>query len=210
MNIYPLKFPYFLQKAAPSVIFTKTDQPYTVYLSFDDGPTPGVTDWVMDLLDEYAAAATFFCVGDKIRKHKNKFLEIVERGHRVANHSYFHLDGWHTPTKDYVADVERTEMLIKSLTHSKKLFRPPYGHISYMQFRALKKLGYKIVLWTNISGDFTPDLDIENTIWSISSKTRSGDILVFHDSKKAEKNLKAILPQILHNLKLKGFSFEKL
>ncbi len=207
MNIYPMKFPYFLQKAFPTVMFTKTVIPHTVYLTFDDGPTPGITEWVLDLLDEFDAGATFFCIGDRIRRYKKTINKILEHGHVIANHSYFHRDGWYLTTREFVEDVERTETFIQNFTRNKKLFRPPYGHITFMQYEALKKLDYKIVLWTNMSGDFSPDLNVENTIWSVSKKTKAGDILLFHDSKQAQKNLKAILPKILYNLKLKGYEF---
>jgi len=207
MNMYPMRFPYFLRVAAPFAIFTKKNIPDTVYLTFDDGPTPGITEWVLKILEEYNAHATFFCVGKNMKKYPAITRKIIAGEHRLANHSYFHLNAWRESTKEFVADVERTEELIKTFTRSKKLFRPPYGRITPMQFSKLKSLDYQIVLWSQISGDFTDDLDIENAIWYISKETKSGDIIVFHDNLKAAENLRKILPKILYNLQLKGFNF---
>ncbi len=207
MNMYPMRFPYFLRMAAPFAIFTQKKMPNTVYLTFDDGPTPDITEWVLKTLEKYDARATFFCLGRNLKKHPSIVKKIIAGSHRIANHSYFHVSPWKLSTKEFIKDVERTEELINTYITSKKLFRPPYGRITPMQFSKLKTLGYQVVFWTHMSGDFNPDIDIEDTIWYISKKTKSGDIIVFHDNQKAADNLKLILPEILYNLQLKGFEF---
>jgi peptidoglycan/xylan/chitin deacetylase (PgdA/CDA1 family) len=207
MNIYPIKFPSIVQNLSSFVMFKKEVLPNTIYLTFDDGPTPGITQWVLDELEKVKAQATFFCLGKNIKKYPGIFEKIIKNKHSIGNHTYFHLDGWKTKTKEYIEEVERTENLIAQYTRSRKLFRPPYGHITPIQIKRLKAKDYKVILWTSISGDFSTNINIDKVIWALSYYTKPGHILVFHDSKKAENNLKAILPEVLKNWRLKGYDF---
>jgi peptidoglycan/xylan/chitin deacetylase (PgdA/CDA1 family) len=207
MNIYPIQFPSILSNLSSLVIFKKEVLPNTIYLTFDDGPTPGITPWVLAELEKFKAQATFFCLGRNIKKYPGIFKDIIQNNHSIGNHTFFHLDGWRTKTKIYVEEVERTENLIGQFTRSRKIFRPPYGHITPVQIKRLKDKDYKVILWTSISGDFSENLDVEKVIWALSYHTKPGHIIVFHDSKKAEKNLKAILPELLKNWRSKGYEF---
>ncbi len=177
----------------------------TIYLSFDDGPTPEITDWILDMLDQYQAKATFFCVGENVSKYPDKFSEIKKRGHAVGNHTYNHLNGWKTNTEKYVENVIVANDVIQS-----RLFRPPYGRIKKVQLKLLQNLNYKIILWSVLTYDFDKNLD-KNMAWNqIVRHTRTGSILVFHDHIKAFENLKKLLPKTLEYFSAKGFIFEKI
>jgi len=210
MNIYPLKFPRFIQYIFTSLIYGISTNKPVVYLTFDDGPTPEITNWVIKELREYQAKATFFCVGNNIKKHPNIVKEIVSEGHLIANHTYQHVKGWQANNNDYFEEVLQTEELIETYINSKKLFRPPHGQIKRTQIKILQKSGFKIVMWRIIVGDFSSNLDIQKSIKFLTKKTKKGDILVFHDSLKAAENLKKILPEVLKNLQERGVVFESL
>ena len=210
MNFYPLKFPDFLQKLFPKIIFKQKTQEQTVYLTFDDGPVPEITSWVLNLLSQYNAQATFFCIGNNIQKYPDIFKKIIQNKHQVGNHTFTHLNGWKTNNLNYFEEIQKTEAIINSFIPSQKIFRPPYGRFKRSQINQLNKSGYKIFLWTTISGDFNPNLNPAKVIKYITKNTKTGDIIVFHDSQKASKNLKIILPEILNNLHSKGYSFKTL
>ena len=210
MNFYPLRFPAVFQKAFPSLRYRKDAHVNSVYLTFDDGPTDEVTEWVLNELDKYNAKATFFCIGKNIEKHPGIFKRIIAKNHKIGNHSYQHDKGWKTQNDTYLKSVMQTEKIIESFHPSSKLFRPPYGRIKMKQIKVLQAKGIQIVMWTSISGDFSQNLDAEKVVRKLSQKTKAGDILVFHDSLKAEHNLKAILPQLLQNLSEKGLHFDVL
>lgn len=182
-----------------------------IYLTFDDGPTPEVTNWVLDKLKQYNAKATFFCLGKNIEEHKNLFNQIVEEGHSIGNHTHNHLNGLITDTETYVANTELAEKTILNfLKKSYKLFRPPYGKMTIKQAMALRKKGFKIIMWDVLSADFdtaiTPKECLNNTI----GNTENGSIIVFHDSVKAYEKIKFVLPQILDYYTKKGFSFNRI
>ncbi len=210
MNIYPLKFPKIMQYIFSSLVFGMPTKESVVYLTFDDGPTSEVTEWVLSELRKYGAKATFFCVGNNINKHPQITDKTIAEGHLIANHTYQHIKGWEHPDNHYLEEALQTEELIKKHTKSKKLFRPPHGQIKRSQIKLLQKNGFKIVIWRTIAGDFSGSLDSQKAIDYLSKKTKPGDILVFHDSLKAEKNLKNILPRVLKNLHEQGLKFEHL
>jgi peptidoglycan/xylan/chitin deacetylase (PgdA/CDA1 family) len=171
-----------------------------VYLTFDDGPTPVASEWVLDFLRDENAPATFFCLGENVKNHPELFERMKAEGHAVGNHSYQHEHGFKASKKDYFTSIEIADELIQS-----KLFRPPYGRMPISYDRSLKK--YTIVMWSWMAYDFDDQVTIEQILQSAKS-IRGGDILIFHDNQKSLDRLKIILPQVVEMLKDKGFSFE--
>lgn len=216
----------------PSLLWNVPVTKKTLFLTFDDGPVPGITPWVLSLLKDYNAKATFFCIGENIRKYPDVFTQVLAEGHRIGNHTHNHLYGWKTSTETYVENILLAEELIDEHTinftkkpgnsysnklapgnnnpYSKKLFRPPFGKITPGQIRQVRKLKYEIVMWEVISGDYDNRTSPEICYKEVISQTKPGSILVFHDSIKASGNLKKVLPQILEYYENKGFAFEAL
>ena len=172
-----------------------------IYLTFDDGPIPEITPWVLDLLDKYNIKATFFCVGDNVRKHPEIFQMVQERGHKIGNHTFHHIQGLKTDTQAYMEDVQKADVLIKS-----KLFRPPYGHLRFSQFRALLKQ-YKVIMWDVITRDYSRLMTANQVFEVVKKYTRNGSIIVFHDSIKAGGRMKESLPKSIEWLLEQGYSF---
>jgi peptidoglycan/xylan/chitin deacetylase (PgdA/CDA1 family) len=179
-----------------------------VYLTFDDGPTPQVTEWVLELLKKYNAKATFFCIGENIKKHPEIFRKISSEGHQVGNHTYNHLNGWQTSDEKYLENVALCQSEIYN-QESKffDLFRPPYGKITPSQSRKLRKLGYKIIMWDVLSADFDIMISKEKCLKNVLNNIQSGSIIVFHDSEKAFQNLEYALPRVLETLKNKETNY---
>ena len=173
-----------------------------VYLTFDDGPSGPFTHEILDILDAVNARATFFCVGDNVRRYPDSYEEILRRGHRTGNHTFYHLKGWKTKLNQYVSDVYEAAHLIRS-----DLFRPPYGKISYLQINRLKK-DFKIVMWSVLSMDYDPSFSAEKCLEIVNRNTSNGKIVVFHDSIKAEAKVRYILPRYLAKLKEEGYLFK--
>ncbi|HYG17153.1 MAG TPA: polysaccharide deacetylase family protein [Bacteroidia bacterium] len=188
----------------PSVTWKMPAGSNTIYLTFDDGPHPEITPWVMDLLDRHHAKATFFCVGDNVRKYPEIFKQLTERGHSVGNHTFNHLNGWNTGNFTYLKNIA----LCDAYTHS-PLFRPPYGKLGLAQLKALKKK-YKIIYWTILSRDFETDLNTDESLAYMKEHTAPGSIVLFHDSVKAEKNMKLMLPEFLEYFAGRGMEFKGL
>ena len=199
---------------SPSLVWNIPNAKNTLYLSFDDGPIPEVTPWVLEMLKKYDAKATFFCIGENVKKHPEIFQEIISAGHRIGNHTYNHLNGWNTSTEDYFLNFKKADEILqqeitKSESHfSNELFRPPYGKIKPAQIKRIQKYGHKIVMWEVISGDFDANLSAEECYQNVIGNCKSGSIVVFHDSLKAEKNLRSVLPEVLEFYRQKGFSFK--
>jgi len=175
-----------------------------IYLTFDDGPQPAITDWVLDILKEHNAKATFFCVGENVRKHNDVYKRILAEGHSVGNHTYNHLYGWRTDTKRYIENTKKCAELVDS-----KLFRPPYGRMKPSQYSKLKQ-HYSIVMWDVLSGDFDQKITKEKCLKNVLDYSREGSIVLFHDSIKAKANMEFALPIFLKQFSEKGFVFEKL
>lgn len=175
-----------------------------VYLTFDDGPVPEVTPWVLDTLDAYGVKATFFCVGDNVRKHPAIYEMLMQRGHAVGNHTYNHIKGTHFLSKNYVTNVDKAAELIQS-----DLFRPPHGHMRLPQaYRLLKR--YRVVMWDVVTRDYSPHMTARGVFNVVRKFTRNGSIIVFHDSLKAVDRMKAALPQSIEWLLAQGYRFETL
>ena len=175
-----------------------------LYLTFDDGPMPGVTDVILDMLAARKAHATFFCIGDNVRKYPELFNRIKAEGHTIGNHTFHHLNGWKTETAAYINDVQDCDSLTNSI-----LFRPPYGRIGYQQIQELKKQ-YAIIMWDVLSGDFDTTLDAETCAQYVMQQATDGSIVVFHDSEKAKERVLYALPAVLQHFADKGFSFAAL
>lgn len=173
----------------------------SVFLTFDDGPIPEVTPWVLDLLDQYEIKATFFMVGDNVRKHPETFQEVIKRGHSVGNHTMHHLQGAKVRTRRYIKDIAEAHMLIKS-----PLFRPPHGFIRWKQAAAIKA-NMRIIMYDLVTRDYSKKLSGDDVLENVKRYTRNGSIIVFHDSLKAEKNLRYALPKAIEWLKQNGYKF---
>lgn len=202
---YPNTIPRVLQRLYPQLLWSIATQEKVLYLTFDDGPTPDVTKWVLDSLDQRNAKGTFFCIGDNVHSYKCIYDEILNRGHQTGNHTQLHLNGWKTDTNTYIEGVLLCAEVIKST-----LFRPPYGRMTRRQRKALLELDYKIVMWDVLSGDFDESITGEKCAQSVIKYARSGSIVVFHDSVKAFPRLQVALPIVLEHFTALGYRFEAL
>lgn len=183
----------------------------SIYLTFDDGPSPEVTQFVLSELKKVNAQATFFCLGQNVEKFPKLFEEVLDNGHSVGNHTYEHVNGWRTSTQDYLDSVERCNRILMKHNGADTplLFRPPYGRMKYGQKSGLVSQ-YHIVLWSYMVGDFRADLKREECVVKTLNEVRSGDIVVFHDNMKSFENLKFLLPRMLLYWSNKGFDFSVL
>ena len=173
-----------------------------VYLTFDDGPIPEVTPWVLDILDKYKVKATFFMVGDNVRKHPDEYKMVVERGHRIGNHSHNHLKGFAETTDHYLANVDMASCYISS-----NLYRPPHGIMRMSQYRALSKR-YRIIMWDLVTRDYNPKLTGEQVLAKVKRYARPGSIITFHDSLRSVHNLHYALPRAIEWLLAEGYEFK--
>jgi peptidoglycan/xylan/chitin deacetylase (PgdA/CDA1 family) len=178
-----------------------------IYLTFDDGPHPAATPFVLDTLKEYGAKATFFCIGKNVLDQPALYERIITEGHAVGNHTFNHLNGWKTADAVYMEDIAKAKKYIDS-----SLFRPPYGKITSFQLRLLAKDKFKMtpIMWTVLSGDFDVKLSKETCLLNVLTTASNGSIIVFHDSQKAFVNLQFVLPKVLNHFEQKGFRFEKI
>lgn len=198
------KSPQIIKALYSQLIWEIPNNSNKIYLTFDDGPTPEITDWTLDILKKHQIKATFFCLGQNVEKHPEIFQRIIDEGHAIGNHSYSHLSGWKSKDEDYFKDVDKASSKIDS-----KLFRPPYGRITKSQAKYLKQ-DYNIIMWSVISGDFDSKTSPEKCLDNVIKNTTGGSIIVFHDSEKASTNLKYALPKAIELLSEKGFVFDKM
>jgi len=205
--MYLVKSPLLLKWYYPSLVWNKTRRDKVIYLTFDDGPIPDVTDFVLKTLNTFNAKATFFCIGDNIVKHPAVFERVVAGGHQLANHTYNHLKGWKTDDQAYVENMHLCQQLTQS-----HLFRPPYGRIKKSQVKRIKTRYPKIqiIMWDVLSGDFDQQLSPENCYKNVIKHTDNGSIIVFHDSIKAFERLQYTLPRVLKYFQERGFTFATL
>lgn len=197
--------PFFLPLILPSLTWKVKTNDKVLYFTFDDGPHPTVTPWVLELLRRYNAKATFFCVGENVARYPGIYSSITSEGHAAGNHTYNHLKGWQTDNNTYSDNIDRCAALVKS-----DLFRPPYGRISLRQIRAVHKKGYRIVMWNILTRDYDRMLDVARAIDDCARSVTKGSVIVFHDSEKAEAQLKIMLPALLEYFSAKGFIFAHL
>ena len=205
ISIRAFKFPKWLKGFYQTAIWDFSliaTEKNTIYLTFDDGPNPITTPWILDLLNQYKAKATFFCLGKNVQDHPALYQNIIEQGHTIGNHTMHHLHGWRTRTKDYVQDVISAAEHIDS-----HLFRPPYGKIKKKQLNQLKELGYTTVFWSHITYDFDKSLSTEKRMRKTNEAIFPGAILVFHDSEKAFAQIKIELPKLMEEWDKMGYTF---
>lgn len=176
-------------------------RPGEVFLTFDDGPVPEITPRVLEILDQYQAKATFFCVGENVSKHPVVYRQVIDAGHSTGNHTFHHLSGWKTSLEDYLYDIDRCNQLVNS-----RLFRPPYGRIKPSHIKSIKP-AYHIIMWSALSGDFDRETSPENVLQNAIQNTTDGSIVVFHDSLKAADRLFYALPRFLEHFIGKGYRF---
>lgn len=209
MSFYWIKTHPLIKRIFSNYVWDVSNIENKIYLTFDDGPTPEITEWVLEELQKYNAKASFFCIGSNIKKHPEIFQKVTNSGHSIANHTFDHLNGWKTSTKEYIENINQCSVMIDQFSNN-KLFRPPYGRIKTAQSKKLRQLGYKIIMWDVLSADFDTAITPEKCLEYVLKNVSSGSIIVFHDSVKAFPNLKYTLPRALEYWKEKGFVFEKL
>jgi peptidoglycan/xylan/chitin deacetylase (PgdA/CDA1 family) len=211
MSFYWIKTNFLVKKVFSKYVWDVPNNEKKVFLTFDDGPTPEITEWTLSQLEKFEAKATFFCIGDNINKFPEIFNSVLSKGHSVGNHTFNHLKGWETSTKEYIENVALCQEAIskhsKTVNLKPAIFRPPYGRIKRNQAKELRKLGYKIIMWDILTADFDADVNPVQCLQNVLQNVTSGSIIVFHDSKKAFRNLEYALPKTLEFLKENGFSF---
>lgn len=195
--------PQLIRYLYPSAIWRMDKDERAVYLTFDDGPIPRVTPWVLDVLDRYGIKATFFMVGDNIRKHPDEFRMVVERGHRIGNHTFNHIRGLSYDINSY---LENTDKACRMMMNT-NLFRPPHGYMSPKQYAELKKR-YKIIMWDLVTRDYNRKFNGEQILQKVKKYVRNGSIITFHDSLKSEENIIYALPKAIEWLMEQGYEFK--
>ena len=202
--MYLVKTPRLIQNLLPTFTWRIPTEEKVLYLTFDDGPIPEVTPWVLDMLRQFNAKATFFCVGDNVKKHPSVFQQVLAEGHAVGNHTFNHLNGWDSENISFFHNVRHCAKLVKS-----SLFRPPYGRLTPKQSQFLTR-HYQIVMWDVLSGDFDQSISKEDCLSNVIASTKRGSIIVFHDSQKAAERMMYTLPRVLEHFAAKGYRFESL
>ncbi len=210
MKPYWVKTGSIIKKLFSGYVWDIPNHNKTVYLTFDDGPTPQVTEWVLSTLKQHSIKATFFCIGNNIEKHPEIFKKVIKEGHTVANHTFNHVNGWKTVNTAYMENFIACEDSI--IKHSdgigaKKLFRPPYGKIKRRQAATIRNMGYKIIMWDVLSADFDKSITPQRCLQNVTKNTREGSVIIFHDSVKAFQNLEYALPKAIEYLKDNNFTF---
>jgi peptidoglycan-N-acetylglucosamine deacetylase len=189
-------------------VWSKKTEEKSIYLTFDDGPTEEVTEYVLDQLASYNAKATFFVIGQNVEANPKIIEKVIVAGHAIGNHTQHHLSGWSVNLPEYLNEMNQCDMVLKDRGITTNLFRPPYGRLTFAQAQALYR-SKQVVMWSLLSGDFDEGLDIEKSL-SVLKRAQSGDIIVFHDSQKAFSQMKVLLPPILAFYAENGFVFKKL
>ncbi|WP_035669743.1 polysaccharide deacetylase family protein [Flavobacterium sp. 83] len=208
MKLHWIKTNWIIKKLFANYTWDLPNNEKKIYLSFDDGPIPEITEWVLEELKKSKAKATFFCIGDNIEKHPEIFKKVIAEGHSIGNHTFNHLNGWKTTSEIYIENFKKCEEVISRFPAQKirsKIFRPPYGKIKTAQSKQIRKLDYKIIMWDVLSADFDQNLSKEECLENVLYNIQSGSIIVFHDSLKAFKNLEYVLPRTLAYLEKNNF-----
>ncbi|GAB3538210.1 polysaccharide deacetylase family protein [Pontibacter brevis] len=195
----------------PGYTWHRAGQDKKLYLTFDDGPIPEVTPWVLEQLEKYGAKATFFCVGENLVKYPEVAKQALAQGHLLANHTYHHLKGWKTPFEDYLQDTAKCQQVLEQLQPGQrvKLFRPPYGRITSAQAAVLRE-DYELIMWDMLTNDYDAALSPEKCLKMAMKHTQSGSIIVFHDSLKAQRSMMYALPRFLEHFSRLGYTFDTL
>ncbi len=202
--MYLVKTPKFIQNLFPNFTWKMPRSEKVIYLTFDDGPIPEVTPWVLEQLAKYKAKATFFCVGENVAKNKDLFEEVKNAGHTFGNHTYNHINGWLVENVPYFLNVKKCASIVKS-----EMFRPPYGKLKPKQAQFLQR-HYHIIMWDVLSGDFDPKITKEQCLNNVLENSTNGSIIVFHDSLKAKDKLEYVLPKVLEHFNAEGYVFKSI
>jgi peptidoglycan/xylan/chitin deacetylase (PgdA/CDA1 family) len=209
MHKYFIKTPWIDKQVFSSYAWSIDTNEKEVYLTFDDGPHPTITPWVLEQLKTYNAKASFFCIGNNVKQYSAIYKQIVEDGHTVGNHTYHHLNGWKVDTKKYLNDIAQASALIET-----NLFRPPYGRIKSKQAKqisiALNRDDAKVIMWDVLSADFDKNITKEECLQNVLENYSEGSIVVFHDSEKAFPHLQFVLPKVLAHLQQEGYTCRKI
>ena len=196
--------PFWLKAFFPGFIWHIPTQEKKIFLTFDDGPIPDITESVLETLDQYGAKATFFCIGNNVQKHPEIFQKLLDKDHAVGNHTFNHMNGWKTEDAVYLENIKQCDAELNLPT---KLFRPPYGRIKKSQSHVVKK-ERQIIMWDVLSGDFSKEITQEVCLRKSIQHARPGSIVLFHDSVKAAPNMQYALPRFLEHFSNEGFTFE--
>ncbi|WP_430410357.1 polysaccharide deacetylase family protein [Kordia sp.] len=215
MKLYTVKTPKLVKSLFPQLVWEFSVATKTIYLTFDDGPIPEVTPWVLEQLAQYTAKATFFCIGDNVKKYPKIYNDIIQQGHAVGNHTQQHVNAWKVSNELYISDSIHCDETFKTVLKSSKrtttkLFRPPYGKITPHLARKLRELGYSIIMWNVLSGDFDTELSPEKCLSNVLDHTEAGSIVVFHDSIKAQEKIRYALPKVLAHFSNLGYTFDSI
>lgn len=202
--------PHWVQRVFPQMIWRVPTQEKKLYLTFDDGPVPGPTEFVLSTLQSFKITATFFCIGDNVRRHPEIFSRVLAAGHGVGNHTDHHLDGWRTQTDLYLQDLIRCDEAIMQHATMPQFFRPPYGKITWCQAARVKAINKRVVMWDVLPYDFDAALAPEQCLLQTIKATRRGSVVVFHDSLKAERNLTYALPRYIERMLEEQYTFDVL
>jgi peptidoglycan-N-acetylglucosamine deacetylase len=201
---YLVKTPWWLKKIYPECTWQMDTAEKKIYLTFDDGPHPVATSFILEELKKFNAKATFFCIGKNVAEYPFIYEQIIDEGHRPGNHTYNHLNGWKTSDENYINNAVMAKKLIDS-----NLFRPPYGRATKFQLKLLRsQYGLSPIMWTVLSGDFDTSLSKKKCLQHVMNKTNSGSIVVFHDSEKAYEKVQYVLPKMLSHFSEQGYQFE--
>ncbi|MES2265453.1 MAG: polysaccharide deacetylase family protein [Bacteroidota bacterium] len=205
--MYLVKTPWWLKKLYPQLIWDTKPGARCIYLTFDDGPIPIVTPFVLNILKKYDAKATFFCIGDNVRKHPDVFADVKNAGHAIGNHTYNHLKGWATDSQTYLENFKKANEVLNT-----PLFRPPYGRIKREQIKLLKQArpDLQIIMWDVLCGDFDMALKKEDALKNVLNNVKDGSIVLFHDSVKAFHKLEYVLPMAMEHWSKEGYTFAAL
>jgi len=205
--MYLVKTPRLLKILYPNLIWNRSRDTRCIYLTFDDGPIPIVTPFVLNILKQYDAKATFFCIGDNVNKHPDIFEQVKNEGHAIGNHTFNHLKGWATDDQTYVDNFLKADELLNT-----NLFRPPYGRAKRSQFKLLKeaKPDLDVIMWDTLSGDFDINLKPEACLQNVLKHTENGSIVLFHDSLKARDRMEYALPRAMEEWSKMGYTFATL
>lgn len=203
MRFYSINTPSIIQRLFSSYTWRFSSVPKNLYLTFDDGPTPEVTEFILQELKKFNAKATFFCIGKNVKSHHDLYDRILEDGHAVGNHTFNHLNGFKTSNKEYLENVQQAAAHIHS-----HLFRPPYGKLRNSQGKRLLKEGYKVIMWDVLSGDWDQNITPERSLRNVVENAKNGSIIVMHDSLKAKEKVYYSLPKVLAHFSKKGFEFK--
>ncbi len=204
----PHKTPYLFKFLWPQLLWRVPDVEKTLFLTFDDGPIPELTDWVLETLAEFNVKATFFCVGANVKKNPQVFLNVIKNGHTIGNHTFNHLNGSKVKASAYEENINLCDETFKEFGVQSNLFRPPYGRLNYKQRKNLSDR--KVVMWDVLTKDYDQNLDPHVILKNSIKATSSGSIVVFHDNVKAERNLKTVLPQYIEHFLSNGYQFSAL